>query len=1344
MCVIVFALISGPPGTGKTYVGLKIAKMLLANKDHWMGEGRDSSPILVVCYTNHALDQFLEGIYTFCKADIVRIGGRSNNTTLEPFLLKNIRRKNRENRTRSIALFKGEKDCIHLLQSNKRKIEHVSEKLKSSAAKLVPIMKDEYLGTVISEGHYNSIRKRVSHRHHGKALAIWLGLTTEEQEDEISTLEHSQPVIKLNRIWKELILTDTTPFTREEAFLLTNIHELELHSRARLYAAWVQECVGILENTLETVKQNDDLTAKIRHRINKIRTNIMELEILKAFSLPAQYRTQIAQLYLQSPHPTVTSVEMWLHLDGSKQSMALIEKIIDNASGLRDKEEESIELFEEDRRLDNDDDDFLFAYKSSEVKYGVQTLSVSETEWVSVINNRKIEKQLRQILNRAPKITDKEVAGIDNVWDIPMEKRKELYLYWVMKYRTALKEEVREYEELYRNAVKKYKEVRDLETLDILRRAPVIGMTTTGAAKNRALLQLVKPKILIVEEAAEVLESHIITTLNDNCQHLILIGDHKQLRPNPTVYDLAKNYKLDVSLFERMIINGVPCVTLSEQHRMRPEISLLMRYKNLYPNLKDHYSVFSYESVAGIDGNVWFIDHKEMEEQTGDTTSYSNTHEARFLASLCRYLMQQGYTTEQITILSPYMGQVLKLRKEMPKDDFSGVKITAVDNFQGEESDIVLLSLVRSNYPSEVFSKRNPIGFLKIENRVCVALSRAKKGLFVIGNFSLLASNSEMWQFMTDTMRCRNRLKTFLTLRCQNHPKITIEATIPDDFTKAPDGGCKLSCEFRLQCGHICQRYCHVQDKAHEFYRCIKPCSKTNSCGHKCQKKCFKECNPCVTTVSKSVPMCGHNALMKCYFDPMKWICSAECQTELACGHKCGLKCGDCTLNKKHRQSCEIETEKSWPCGHTVTTKCCMDPNVFPCPEPCKAVLNCKHYCSGTCGKCFEGRIHVSCSKTCNKTLPCGHKCSFPCSEICPPCTRACDWICSHGMKCKNKCSVECQKCAEDCAIKCAHIKCTSLCYETCQNFKCDEPCKKRLECGHPCAGLCGEKCPHLCPVCTPNEFPDPKAKVILLQDCECIISVPRMDCHIEQTSKAENQRIVPMFKCPDCDKPIAHVIRRYINYIKKRRIQIVDKYLTQTGTALERKRETIRLQKKIQGLKTLGLSQREEKLLQTNIAQDSFGNLHNTKRTVEILEELLKLHLETNKENKNSNQNAKYVVSQASKIRQMMMFNRKYVTTQFWNEVQSEIRALKALLYNDAEIKHVSDRQGAGKTLDKTKTISTDPKSRLEVGENIQPRRVKKAAAENDIYYRETHHASDELGIEDTEIDITSDELTV
>jgi len=73
------------------------------------------------------------------------------------------------------------------------------------------------------------------------------------------------------------------------------------------------------------------------------------------------------------------------------------------------------------------------------------------------------------------------------------------------------------------------------------------------------------------------------------------------------------------------------------------------------------------------------------------------------------------------------------------------MKIKVVDNYQGEESDIILLSLVRSN-------EEGTIGFLKSENRICVALSRAKYGLYIMGNMDNLYNSSNLWKKIKQTL----------------------------------------------------------------------------------------------------------------------------------------------------------------------------------------------------------------------------------------------------------------------------------------------------------------------------------------------------------------------------------------------------------------------------------------------------------------------------------------------------------------------------------------------------------------------------------------------------------------
>ena len=101
------SLIQGPPGTGKTFIGLKAIQMLLNNIKCWNGLNESGGNILVVCYTNHALDQFLEGILDLlqrgkvskqCKHPIIRIGSRSKSDRLVPHTINNLRRTSKRNK----------------------------------------------------------------------------------------------------------------------------------------------------------------------------------------------------------------------------------------------------------------------------------------------------------------------------------------------------------------------------------------------------------------------------------------------------------------------------------------------------------------------------------------------------------------------------------------------------------------------------------------------------------------------------------------------------------------------------------------------------------------------------------------------------------------------------------------------------------------------------------------------------------------------------------------------------------------------------------------------------------------------------------------------------------------------------------------------------------------------------------------------------------------------------------------------------------------------------------------------------------------------------------------------
>jgi hypothetical protein len=159
---------------------------------------------------------------------------------------------------------------------------------------------------------------------------------------------------------------------------------------------------------------------------------------------------------------------------------------------------------------------------------------------------------------------------------------------------------------------------RELD-LRCLREAQIIGVTTSGLARNIDLLQRVRAKVMICEEAGEVLEAHTLTAFLPGIDHAILIGDHEQLRPQVNNYDLShdnpcgKQYSLDVSLFERLIKSTsgdihIPLTTRKVQRRMHPSIAELVRIP-LYPDLEDHPSVSEYPDVNGMRDRLYWFDH---------------------------------------------------------------------------------------------------------------------------------------------------------------------------------------------------------------------------------------------------------------------------------------------------------------------------------------------------------------------------------------------------------------------------------------------------------------------------------------------------------------------------------------------------------------------------------------------------------------------------------------------------------------------------------------------------------------------------------------------------------------
>ena len=484
----------------------------------------------------------------------------------------------------------------------------------------------------------------------------------------------------------------------------------------------------------------------------------------------------------------------------------------------------------------------------------------------------------------------------------------------------------------------------------------IIGMTTTGAAKFRDILTKLNPKIVVIEEAAEVPECHVITALTKRTEHLILIGDHQQLRPTTADYELTLQHKTNISLFERMIINGMPYRQLKYQHRMRPEISRLLT-PHIYKELFNHEVVYKYENIRGAKKNMFFINHYQNESTNSDRLSRSNEFEAEFIVKLCRYFIYQGYESYKITILTLYSSQFFVIRNKLRNDDFyEGVKVEVLDSFQGEENDIILISFVRCN-------DNNDIGFLKIENRINVSLSRAKKGLYCIGNFEGLAQKSPLWRNICDYLFKAKAIGPAIELVCQHHPHKSFPVMTIDDFKKLPYGGCKEPCDEVMDCGHRCPfKTCHPMP--HRSINCPAICRK-EICDqkHECEQRCHypKECKPCVEPIKELMPECGHTLIRHCHEESR---CRSQCEKLLKCGHKC--------LNK------------------------CSDPCQLICREMIDAVISrCGHQTKVECHEKTQTLAKIECPLPCDKWLSCGHKCKqlcrIRCADKCQECWRVLD-----------------------------------------------------------------------------------------------------------------------------------------------------------------------------------------------------------------------------------------------------------------------------------------------------------------------------------------------------------------
>ncbi|CAB4384074.1 unnamed protein product [Rhizophagus irregularis] len=1075
------ALVEGPPGTGKTVVGVQIMKVLLAEENRHTNIG----PILTICFTNHALDQFLEHLLDENITNIVRLGSRSKSEKIKEFSLEEVCR----NRART----KKESYLLYQLYREIEDVEKDTEKMRNTLFNRWMKWSDirEYL-MVEERGFYDKFDMVYEND-----LPSWV-LGTDDNEG-------FQTAKKNNK-----------------------------QKRKDPFDEWIEGGdIRIINKRKELLLNPPKNDKKNKKNPNKNTFDILKVE------------------------------ETGDHMDTSNDG--------------------------------------------SQVDYYT-------IQWIENYNEPKTNRPLNVLLYDR------------SVWKMSMLERQKLHDHWRTKIYKEIVEKFSELQKRHEEIRQEINGIYDEGRRQVLLNSDVIGMTTNGAAKFQNLIRSIGPKIIICEEAGEVLEAHILSALTPSTQHLILIGDHNQLRPHIATYSLSvdspvgNNYQLDQSLFERLVKGDravkIEKAQLLTQRRMRKEVSDLIRY-TLYPSLIDGDNTRRYENVRGAQHNVYFIEHRNPEDGSGGEhamKSHVNRYEVKMVVEMVKYFVRNGYTKpDDIAVLTPYLGQMIKIRDALKKsfvvviderdaldiaemeeeqeqqgetsnniDTISvasrkslnqQVTLRTVDNFQGEEANIVIVSLVRNFSKSGSGGGHDSIGFLKSTNRTNVLLSRARKGMYLIGNSELMSMKSkDMWAPVINILHNRNQVGFGMPIICNKHPHYKNTIVDPDQFEQiSPDGGCYENCNMALPCGHICKYKCHSDDPEHIGVKCNERCSRLHSkCHHPCPKFCSDECGRCEFPIGSILLRCGHilqNA--KCW--QIQIMDSIKCKT--------------------------LVSKKLPYCEHTKTIRCSEPAEDTNCTELCRKQLECGHECLSLCSECqnrskpqkskgknktketnniiipIERTRHGKCQNVCDRLLFCGHICKSSCHEgnECPPCKNNCTVICKH-TSCHKPCLEPCAVCAEKCLWECIHQgRCELSCGAPCYRLPCNERCNKILECGHDCAGVCGEICPSkdFCLECAPekvkSQVPDMiinstfsevdwEVERMIVLTCGHVFTMETMDMLMEMKDFYEGSveggwtsvKILPtspmnMKTCPTCRTPVKGV-RRYGRIINKYTLDIQNK----------------------------------------------------------------------------------------------------------------------------------------------------------------------------------------------------------
>lgn len=398
-------------------------------------------------------------------------------------------------------------------------------------------------------------------------------------------------------------------------------------------------------------------------------------------------------------------------------------------------------------QFDREDDDLLLSDVAAYFKERILQYYNSETTTASGIPDRRVTDKT---VTLAYRMLQMAAVITDGPWEMDNERNAErfkefginLESYVVGELEKAKTQEFRKQLDTLRQAT--------LEAADV-----VVG--TPFCVAQHAVYSVFKPVVVMIDEAARMIEPLLwlpiawySAPLNPNLLAIIQVGDHYQTRPIITGIskDQVSYHQLRMSMMARLDRSDSALDKLVEQYRMHRDIADLVDrvfyHRTLITNQCTHHdrnpaaaSVRRLnDSMFGKRSNLLAINLIETRQEwkSDDKSATNHAHVVATLTLLNVLLRscRDSISAKDILILTPYRAQCRLYEKELQEMDLatpgkgiSDVKVDTVDRFQGGESPIVLFDFVVTN----------KIGFMQEPGRLCTALSRAKSGLYLIGNF---------------------------------------------------------------------------------------------------------------------------------------------------------------------------------------------------------------------------------------------------------------------------------------------------------------------------------------------------------------------------------------------------------------------------------------------------------------------------------------------------------------------------------------------------------------------------------------------------------------------------------